>query len=37
MMFGFGDVWPPKEDSVVLMETLAVNYIKGITREALQV
>jgi hypothetical protein len=37
MMFGFGDVWPPKSSSVSLLEAITTNYIEDLTTRAVQV
>jgi hypothetical protein len=37
MMFGFGDVWPPKPSSVSLLEAIATNYIEDLSTRAVQV
>ena len=36
-MYGFGDEWPPKSDSVQLMKELVVDYIEGLTQQAILV
>ena len=33
-MFGFGDRWPPQEESVQLVESLVTQYIENLTRRA---
>ena len=30
MLYGFGDAWPPNNDTVALIETLATQYIEGL-------
>mmetsp|Transcript_6835 Transcript_6835/g.6139 ORF Transcript_6835/g.6139 Transcript_6835/m.6139 type:complete len:119 (-) Transcript_6835:8-364(-) len=37
MMYGFGDKWPPNNDSVNIMEKLVVNYVEELTMRALLV
>lgn len=37
MMYGFGDSWPPNQESVELMEKLVVNYIRNLCSRALEV
>ena len=37
MMFGFGDKWPPNEESVNLVESIVTNYIEDLTARAVQV
>jgi hypothetical protein len=34
MMFGFGDNWPPKEESVTLIECVVKKYIEDLTLRA---
>lgn len=37
MMFGFGDQWPPNEESVKMVETIVTNYIEDLTVRAAQI
>lgn len=37
MMFGFGDKWPPEEESVKLVESIVTNYIEELTMRAAQI
>lgn len=37
MMFGFGDQWPPDEESVKLVESIVTNYIEDLTIRASQI
>ncbi len=37
MMFGFGDQWPPDEESVKLVESIVTNYIEDLTIRAAQI
>ena len=34
--FGYGDVWPPDPSAVLLLEKLAMDYIKDVTAKALR-
>lgn len=34
MMYGFGDVWPPKQESVELIESMVTNYIENLALRA---
>lgn len=36
-MFGFGDEWPPDQESVVLVEAIATEYIRNLTLKAQEV
>ncbi|ETV69744.1 hypothetical protein H257_14591 [Aphanomyces astaci] len=37
MMHGFGDVWEPDTDTVELMEEIAVEYIRSMTKKAMEI
>ncbi|OQR94767.1 tubulin-specific chaperone E [Thraustotheca clavata] len=36
MMYGFGDEWEPDSDSVELMEEITIEYIRSMTKKALE-
>ncbi|OQR80901.1 hypothetical protein ACHHYP_17076 [Achlya hypogyna] len=35
MMYGFGDTWEPDSDTVELMEEITIEYIRSMTKKAL--
>ncbi|KDO27542.1 hypothetical protein SPRG_06810 [Saprolegnia parasitica CBS 223.65] len=35
MMYGFGDAWEPDSDTVELMEEITIEYIRSMTKKAL--
>ena len=37
MLFGFGDKWPPEEETVKLVESIVTNYIEDLTMRAVQI
>ena len=37
MMYGFGDVWPPQEKSIELVESIVTNYLEDISLKAAQI
>ena len=36
-MFGFGDEWPPDQESVSLVEAITIEYIQSLTLKAQEV